>query len=508
MAQYKNQFGDVIDLPATEQARALASGYTAVAPNNSTVPPAPGPTPATPTVSPSNSGLTPTQVANNTALFASQGRNPDGTPTTVTGMPKATEAPITSQNSPGTGFIKGYDTNNQYAPVWVKAGQYYPGISPYPQNTNTITSNKLQPEKTTTVPGATSSGSDQSGAMIAGASQNINEIIKQLTPAQTETETKQQNLLNEMATLTGEQANKSADQLTAEQSAGIPDLKKQFADINAQILTKSAEYNVLQEANKNKPITMDSIIGNERAILNAKAADIGLLQAQAQGLQGKISVAQDTVNRAIDLKYSTKEAQLATYQAQLNALLPTLNKEEKIQAAAQQTLLDNQKQAIATAKDNETQIKNVMLEAIKAGVKDSNVLNSIASAKTLTKALQVYAQHAPAAAGDHSAIYKEWLDYKSTGGKLNFDAYQTMDANRKRSVTNISLAQQNADTTKQLVPGIQAMVKGEGLQGPDLYVSPQGWNMLKQEWVSRNGDPKVFDDTFSYLKNPETTYTK
>lgn len=39
---------------------------------------------------------------------------------------------------------------------------------------------------------------------------------------------------------------------------------------------------------------------------------------------------------------------------------------------------------------------------------------------------------------EHSAIYKEWQDYKSTGGTLDFNAYQNMDANRKRplSVTN------------------------------------------------------------------------
>lgn len=39
----------------------------------------------------------------------------------------------------------------------------------------------------------------------------------------------------------------------------------------------------------------------------------------------------------------------------------------------------------------------------------------------------------------HSSIYTEWQDYKSTGGKLNFDAYQTMDANRKKSVSNTNI---------------------------------------------------------------------
>jgi hypothetical protein len=36
-----------------------------------------------------------------------------------------------------------------------------------------------------------------------------------------------------------------------------------------------------------------------------------------------------------------------------------------------------------------------------------------------------------------SASYREWQDYKREGGPLSFDQYMTMDANRKRPVTNI-----------------------------------------------------------------------
>jgi hypothetical protein len=39
---------------------------------------------------------------------------------------------------------------------------------------------------------------------------------------------------------------------------------------------------------------------------------------------------------------------------------------------------------------------------------------------------------------EHSAPYKEWQDYKSTGGTLSFDAYMTQDANRKRPTVNVN----------------------------------------------------------------------
>jgi hypothetical protein len=38
----------------------------------------------------------------------------------------------------------------------------------------------------------------------------------------------------------------------------------------------------------------------------------------------------------------------------------------------------------------------------------------------------------------HSAPYKEWQDYKAQGGDLAFDAYMTMDANRKKPVVSLS----------------------------------------------------------------------
>lgn len=39
---------------------------------------------------------------------------------------------------------------------------------------------------------------------------------------------------------------------------------------------------------------------------------------------------------------------------------------------------------------------------------------------------------------EHSPAYKEWLDYKATGGTSTFEQYQTADANRRRPVVNVS----------------------------------------------------------------------
>lgn len=288
-------------------------------------------------------------------------------------------------DTPQAGYIQGYDTNQNYKPVYVPKGVYVPGISPTPKE---ITTSSFQNQGTVKVPNI-QTPEGQPDAMVAGGKATIESVMQEFSAPATQAQTMHSDFLSNIAGLTKELENKGVDQLSAEQSAGIPQLKTQFADINSQISTKLAEYNALQSQNKNRPVTMSSIIGSERAILDAKASDIGLLQAQAEGLRGQIQVAQETANRAVDLKYSTLEARLATYESQLRAIEPILSREEKQQAQAQQILLDRQKQEIADKKEKEKAIQSVMMKAIEAGITDSKILTKISQSGDVQEALNI-----------------------------------------------------------------------------------------------------------------------
>lgn len=245
---------------------------------------------------------------------------------------------------------------------YATGGQALPSGYPAGTPSDKITADSFNKPTQINVPNVQPLDLTTANGMVQGANTELQNIINSLTVTQTPTEQKQKTLLDSMASLVGEQSNKAADQLTAEQSSGLPQLRQQFADINAKILSKMAEYKVLTADQEGKPVTMQSIIGSQAQAQRVAAADIGLLQAQAQGLQGQISTAQETVNRAIDLKYSTIDSKLNIYQAQLNALQPTLNKEEKIQAQAQQILLQQQQQALADKKAEEKNKANFILE--------------------------------------------------------------------------------------------------------------------------------------------------
>ena len=272
------------------------------------------------------------------------------------------------------------------------------GAAPTPTPSG-LTPETLAPATGVQIPGAEgiNDSTGLSNALVDGANTAISQIMAQLTPPETAADQQKQALLDRMTELVTDQAQAAADQLTAEQSAGLPELRQDFADINAQILEKSAQYKVLQVENQNKPITMNTIIGNDRAIMNAAAADIGLLQAQALGLQGQIETAQNTVNRAIDLKYSSIQSQMDIYQAQLNALQPTLNKQEKQQALAQQLLLDEQQQALKDLKAQESDIQGIMLDYINSGGTSASVMNQISNAPSVTEAIKILGANIPLA---------------------------------------------------------------------------------------------------------------
>jgi hypothetical protein len=79
---------------------------------------------------------------------------------------------------------------------------------------------------------------------------------------------------------------------------------------------------------------------------------------------------------------------------------------------------------------------------------------------------QAYADQRKATAPDlHSPAYKEWKDYQATGGALDFNAYMTADANRKRPVVSVGgmAGMYNQTDPKAIAAGIK-----DGSMPPDI----------------------------------------
>lgn len=219
-----------------------------------------------------------------------------------------------------------------------------------------VSMSSLSPATPLNVPTATPTPDALAPAVASGTqtTKSLQDYIKELTPPVTETSNQYNALSDQISKLLPGIGGRGEAQLKAEQDAGLPDLKKRLSDINAQLLTKVAEATKASTsyeqliANLENPqnaqqqgIPMSAIIGQQAQVRkaqladnNARAADIGLLQAYAQGLQGQVQAAQEGVNRAIDLKYQDRESELNLKLQQLSILEGKLNKEEAITAEA------------------------------------------------------------------------------------------------------------------------------------------------------------------------------
>lgn len=344
-----------------------------------------------------------------------------------------------------------------------------------------ITMNSLSPATPLTVPTATPTADSLAPATAAAdqTTKTLEQYIKEATPAATETSKQYDQLLSQINTLLPSTTGRGAAQASAEASAGLPDMKKQLADLNARILTKvasskaqSASYDQLI-ANLENPnnqqqlgIPMSAIIGQQAQVRkmqlaenNSNSADLGVLQAFALGLQGQVTAAQDGINRAVDLKFQDAQDTLNLKLKQLDLLAGKLNKEEVIQAEALKRQYADQQQQIA---DDKEKAKNNLNLAVQnkvntrfannkgeffdtlSGVpyKDPNAFFKAAGVKSFEEAyakglVTDISQLSSIDLKQYPASYQEYLLAKQDGYKGGYNDYQTMDANRKavRSTT-------------------------------------------------------------------------
>src|SRR3990167_488549 len=321
----------------------------------------------------------------------------------------------------------------QYDNYDTSTAQLYPdyqkSLTTAPTNT-AIPATSLTPQTSVNLSGTIPPPDGTADAMVAGTTagqKSIEDYLKMLTPTTTSpTEQRYNDILGQVEGMLPGLANKSTDQLSAEQSAGLPQLKTQLADLNSQLLTRSAEYNKLFTEQEGKPITMSSIIGSQAQIQKMQASEIGLLQARALGLQGQIGAAQASVDRAIDLKYSAQQDKINVKLQQLKLIAPILDKEESRQARALELYLNDQQTKIDAQKDADKQLQMIGIEAAAAGAPQSLITQAL-NTKDPVQASQILNQYLHAT-GEESgvtggnALAEGYPFYKYLGSEQVFDS--------------------------------------------------------------------------------------
>lgn len=203
------------------------------------------------------------------------------------------------------------------------------------------------PQPSTDTTGAT--------AMAAGAeagAKTIGDYLKEITPPETETSKQYNDILGSINNLLPELGNKKAEQAKVEKQLGIPDTRKQLAELNGLMTSRLAEYNKAIAETETAPgeTPLGLVLGRQAVIRRNQAADLGLLQARGLALQGQLEAAQETANRAIDLKYGTMEDTINIKMQQLQLIQPILDKEERRYATALERKYTDEREALAEKK--------------------------------------------------------------------------------------------------------------------------------------------------------------
>ena len=206
-------------------------------------------------------------------------------------------------------------------------------------------------------------------------------------------ESKVNDLSRQLSSLLETSGGQGQATLDAENAAGIPQMQQQLQGVNSQIQTKLAEFNKIQsqygelmQKNEMETIPMNLIIGKNAEVQrslalqkNTFAAEIGLLQATAQGLQGQIELARQTADRAVDLKYQDIYRQIEIKQSQLGLVRDLLTADEKKKAAIldqqYQTAQNNLAIQVANEKDKNATLLNLIQEYPTAGILLSDTID-------------------------------------------------------------------------------------------------------------------------------------
>lgn len=314
-------------------------------------------------------------------------------------------------------------------------------------NFNTIGSHNLNSPTQVQLPPPPPPSTTQADATVAGATttgqQSVDSLAASLTPAPTALDNQQSSILANIASLTGQDAQKGADTAAAENAAGITAKQQAVTDANNELATKTASYNQMQAnlGGNGAPETKAVLAAQNAGLMKAQAADIGVTQAKITAANGNLTLAQQQVTNAINLKYSTIEDQINVQKAQLDAIAPLLNQEQKTQALAQQTLLQQQAQQVADQKAKETQINSIAMNAAAAGA-NSQTLAAISASSDVLSAINAAA---PALGAKAASDLKQ----QAFDNALKLRTAQN-DATRvaiEQENANISLAKLQLDTS-------------------------------------------------------------
>lgn len=214
--------------------------------------------------------------------------------------------------------------------------------------------------------------------------------IARLQGTKTPAETTSDSLVNELLTTFRESQGRDVAQFEAEKIAGIPEQNKRLQELTGRLTQLQNESLAIplqiQEEFTGRGATAGGVEPIQTARLRQNAIQSLTIGAQAQALQGNIALAQQQVNRAVDLEFRPIEDRLEFLKTAYSLNKDILDREDKRRSEQLQIQLDERTRILNEQKVERNGIYDVMNRVASFGAPQS-VVDSIRSAKSIGEAI-------------------------------------------------------------------------------------------------------------------------
>lgn len=248
----------------------------------------------------------------------------------------------------------------------------------------TINSTTLTPQSPLNIPPAPPiNNGAATNASIPSPAAIINQDIQP-----TQAGTQQSQLLNQIASITGNQKSLATQQTTAENAAGIPGMAASVKSLSTRLqglsdqatllgnnampggtIDNTEQQNVLNQGNITTSAGMGAIrsadLRNNQIQQASIAAQSLSVKSALLAAQGDYSNAKDAADKAAQVAFDAQTQQINGYKAQLDAIAPTLNKEQTARADLIKAQLDDRTNQIQLQRENFKTGQGAIMDAMK-----------------------------------------------------------------------------------------------------------------------------------------------
>lgn len=226
-----------------------------------------------------------------------------------------------------------------------------------------------------------------SQAPINVLEQQIQSLLGQESEAAGTQEDIMTNILSSLQTTQG----RDSAQLTAEEQAGLPTQRKELQEMVGRLQQLRSEAMAIplqiQEEFTGRGATRGGVEPIQTSRLRQNAIQSLTIGAQAQALQGNIALAQQQVNRAVDLQFKPIEDRLEFLQTAYTLNKDVLEREDKKRAQQLEIALQERSRLITEQKEERKAVGNILTTISQFPDVPQSVKEAVANSRTLNEAV-------------------------------------------------------------------------------------------------------------------------